>query len=217
MIPLSVKIQNRPPSAAKIDKNLRFGIAKGLTKTAKEGQSAVLGALPGTFTLRGNWTKPSNKFGIRIRPAKPADLSAEVKTAADWLEIHEKGGTKKARSGRLAIPTENVRRNKRDIITRSNRPAALRGKKTFVLKTSRGDVLYQRRKTGIRYQGPLRSGGVTRRLKKTGSELVALYNFEPSVRIRKRSTFYEPIGKVVQRRGRRNIEEGMRSAIATMR
>lgn len=34
---------NNLPSAAKIIKNLDFGTAVGLTKTAKEGQAAVFG------------------------------------------------------------------------------------------------------------------------------------------------------------------------------
>lgn len=199
MIGLSIKPVVRPPSAAQIDRNLRFGVAKGLTDTAKQGQAAVLGALRGTFTLRGSWFQQSNKFGIKVKPAKRDDLSAEVRTQADWLEKHETGGTKRAKSGRVAVPTINVRRNKRDIITRANRPGRLRGKRTFVIKTSRGDVLYQRKYKGKR------------------SHIVALYNLEQSVRIRKRSTFFEPITRVVRRRLDRNIIAGMRHAIATMR
>lgn len=199
-VPITVKPVERPPSAAKIDKNLRFGIAKGLTDTAKEGQRAVLGALKGTFTIRGGWSNPSNRFGIKIKPAKRDDLSAEVRTRADWLELHEKGGTKRGRGGgRIAVPTENVRRTKRDIISRANRPGGLRNKRTFVIKTKRGDVLYQRKYKGKR------------------SHIVALYNLEPRVQIKKRSTFFEPVSKVVRRRVERNVVAGMRHAIATMR
>jgi hypothetical protein len=96
MVAFSTKITQSPPSAEKIYSNIRFGTAMGLTKTAKDGQSAVLGALKGTFTLRGSWFQPGNKFGIKIKAATKDDLSAEVRTMADWLKIHEDGGIKHA-------------------------------------------------------------------------------------------------------------------------
>ena len=200
MISFGLKPVQRPPTAAKIDRNLRFGVAMGLTETAKQGQKAVQGSLRGTFTLRGSWWQQSNKFGIKIKAAKRDDLSAEVRTMADWLVPHEKGGTKTAtRGGRLAVPTDNVRRNKRDIITRANRPSALRGKRTFVIRTSKGDVLFQRKYKGKR------------------SFITPLYNLEPRVHIRRQSTFFAPIETVVNRRLQRNVLAGMHKALATMK
>jgi hypothetical protein len=199
MIPVRVKEVERPPSAAKIAKNINFGVALGLTETAKQGQKAVIGALRGTFTLRGSWFNQSNKFGIKIKAAKREDLSAEVRTRADWLLPHETGKDKTGRGGRVAVPTDNVRRNKRQIITKAQRPTALRNKRTFVIKTKRGDVLYQRKYRGKR------------------SFIVPLYGLERRVRIRKQSTFFEPIEKVVKRRINANIGAGLRRAFATMK
>ena len=200
MIAFGLKPVQRPPTAAKIDRNLRFGVAMGLTETAKQGRKAVQGSIRGTFTVRGTWWREENKFGIKIKAAKRDDLSAEVRTMADWLVPHEKGGTKTAtRGGRLAVPTDNVRRNKRDIITRANRPSALRGKRTFVIKTSKGDVLFQRKYKGKR------------------SFITPLYNLEPRVQIRRQSTFFQPIQTTVNRRLTRNIFAGMNKAMATMR
>lgn len=200
MIGFSLKPVQQPPRAAAIERNLRFGVAMGLTATATQAQTAVFGALRGTFTLRGGWFQKTNRFGIKVKPAKRDDLVAEVRTNADWLVPHEKGMVKTGRTGgRIAVPTENARRNKRDIITRTNRPSALRGKRTFVIKTTRGDVLFQRKYYGKR------------------SYIVALYNIEPRVRIRRQSTFFEPIGKVVRRRLDDNIKRGMIRAIATMK
>lgn len=196
---IGLRLVKRPPAVEKIIKNLNYGTAVGLTKTAKEGQAAVVASLGSTFTLRGNWWQQSNKFGIKIKPATREDLQAEVRTQADWLEIHEQGGTKTARGGRLAIPTENVRRNKRQIIARANRPSALRGKRTFIIKTSKGDVLYQRKYYGKR------------------SVIVPLYNLEPRARIKKQSTFFDPIERIVKKNLHRNIEMEVRKALATMR
>jgi hypothetical protein len=205
MIPVSVKLVQKPPSAEKIAKNINFGVALGLTDTAKEGQRASQGALKGTFTLRGPWWQQPNKYGIKVKPAKRDDLSAEIRTNADWLEPHETGQDKRARGGRVAVPTENVRRNKRQIIAKANRPSALRGKKTFVAKTSKGDVLLQRfaRKIGMYNGKPTR--------------LKVLYGLEQSVRIRRQSTFFDPIDKVVRRRLNLNVNRGLARAFATMK
>lgn len=193
-----IKIIERPP-IEKILKNIDFGTATGLTKTAQDGQKAVRGALKGTFTMRTNWDQPAGRFGIRIKTAKRDDLSAEVRTQADWLIPHETGEDKKARGGRVAVPTENVRRNKRMIIPKAQRPAALRGKRTFVVKTRRGDVIFQRKYKGKR------------------SRIEAIYGLERSVKIKKQSTFNEPITKVVNRRLLANIETGIHKALSTMR
>lgn len=181
-----------------IVKQVNFGTATGLTKTAKEGQAAVVGALKGTFTLRGNWFQQSNKYGIKITPARKDKLQSEVKTAADWLEPHEEGRDKHAQGGRVAVPTDQVRRNKRMIIPRGQRPKGLAAK-AFILQTKRGPVLAQRLVKGKR------------------KGLIVLYGLENTVRIKKRSTFHDPIQKVVDRRLAANIKEGIMRAFATAR
>lgn len=195
---IRTRLINNMPSGAEMTKQVNFGTALGLTKTAKEGQEAVVDALKSTFTLRGNWYQQSNKFGIRITPAKKDKLVAEVKTAADWLEPHEEGKDKAGRGGDLAIPTQEVRRNKRDIITRANRPKGL-GAKVFKLQTRRGPVLAQRMKRGNR------------------KGLIILYGLERTVKIKKRSTFHEPIKKIVDKNLKGNIKTGIMRAFATMK
>jgi hypothetical protein len=199
MIEFSGKIVQRPPDAEKIAKNIDFGTAVGLTQTAKDGQGAVVSALKSTFTLRGTWFEQQNKFGIKVKPATKADLRAEIRTQADWLEIHEEGGDKTGLRGRIAVPTDNVRRNKRLIIPKAMRPAALRGKRTFIIKTKHGDVIFQRTGKGKR------------------SKIKALYDLESKVHIKKQSTFYDPLQVIVQKTLSRNIEAGIAKAIATMR
>ena len=199
MIGLKAKLIQAPPSAAELYKQIQFGTALGLTRTAKAAQSASVDAIKSTFTVRGRWFEQGNRFGIKVRPATPAKMQAEVGTLADWLDPHETGKDKQARSGRVAVPTDQVRRNKRMIIPRGQRPGALRGKNTFVLDTKRGPVLFQRLTRGKR------------------KGLVALYGLEKSVKIRKQSTFYEPIGKVVKDQLNKNIREGIARAFATMK
>jgi len=195
---LKARITQMPPPLSKVIKQLNYGTAVGLTKTAKEGQTAVVGALKGTFILRGSWWQQSNRFGIRIKPATPGSLQSEVRTAADWLEPHETGRDKTARSGRVAVPTDQVRRNKRQIIPQAQRPRGLKGK-AFLIQTRKGPVLAQRIRRGPR------------------KGLVVLYGLESHVKIRKQSTFYEPIDKVVRRRGRAIIDREIGNAFQNMR
>lgn len=196
---ISVKVIERPPSSEKITKNINFGIARGLTRLAKDGQSAVRGALRGAFTLRGTWFEQQNRFGVKIKPAKPNDLESAVQTRADWIERHETGQDKASIEGHnIVVPTDQVRRNKRFIIPRGQRPKGL-GTKAFVLQTKHGPVLAQR---------------ITRGKRKG---LIVLYGLERKVRIKKVDVFEKPIEKVVGRRGARIIEQSIVDALATMR
>lgn len=192
MISISVKI-----TGERFDKQVPFALAYALTITAKEAQAAVVKSLEGTFTLRGQWYKQSNKFGIKITPAKKTNLKASVHTQADWLELHETGGTKTPRGKELAIPTENVRRTKRQIIQKSQRPKALIGKRDFILNTKKGRVLFQRKGKGKR------------------SKIVALYNLEPKAVIKKQSTFFEPVEKIVEKNLQENFNKALEKAYAT--
>lgn len=179
-------------------KNINFGLARGLTRIAKDGQGAVLSSLHGNFQIRNRWPEVG-PLSIQVKPATPQDLSSEIRTRADFLLPHEEGKDKKPRAGsHVVVPTDQVRRNKRSIIPRGQRPHGLGGK-AFVLQTKKGPVLAQR---------------ITRGKRKG---LIVLYGMETNVRIKKVSTFYEPIEKVVSRRGRMHIDKSIADALNTMR
>lgn len=184
-------------TTAQIAKQLPFAIASGLTQTAKDAQAEAGRTLDDKFTLRSNWWKPSNKFGIRVRPAKKTNLQAEVGTDADWLDKFETGKDKTPRGQHIAIPTANVRRNKRQIIPKGQRPAALRGKRTFVLQTKSGPVLYQRKYKGKR------------------SAIVALYNLETRAKIQKKSPIIEPALKSIRQTLNKNFLAALDNALKT--
>lgn len=188
-------------SAVQMAKQVRFATAVALTNTAKEGQADVLQALDssqgGAFTLRGKWFNPSNKYGIRVKTARKDDLQSAVMTNADWLIPHETGEDKKPRGNSLAIPTINVRRNKKDIIIRSSRPRNLKRAFVLTMKKSGQKVLF------------------TRKGRKKKSLLVALYNLTAKANIRKQSTVVEPIKKIVEKRLFKNYEIALRRALAT--
>lgn len=206
---ITAKLVKRP-DMDKILKNVRFGTAMGLTRTAKEGQEAVQGAVRSSFTFRNNWLAPSNKFGIRIKPAKRDDLSAEVKTQATWLKKQGKGGNVTASSrvrqfrytynGQefIARPSKELRPpGSTKVLVKRLWPSAL--KNPFVTKTKKGVyLLCQRYGPGPR-------------------DIVVMYILDPVVTIKPVDAFYKPIQKVVDRRLNTNIRTGIDRALATMR
>jgi hypothetical protein len=201
MITPSIKMTRSWPTAAEYDKQIRFGTAVGLTATAKEGQKASVNSIKSSFTVRSNWFEQNMRPGIKITPATKQNMKAEVKTSADWLAKHEKGGTFSSGSGhRLAVPTASFRpRGSTKKIPASMKPRALLAAgKAFIMQTHRGEVL-------VMPQG------------KAHDRLKFLFGFERSVKIKKRSVFFEPIQDTVRKKLGGNIKAGIAKAFGTMR
>lgn len=126
-------------------KQLPFAYAKALTMTAQDVQKTVLETLPSTFTLRTGWWKPSNKYGFKVKAATKTNLQSEVYTIAPWMILQEEGGTQTPRKKFLAIPTDQVKRTKRDLIRATQKPYAL--KRSFIVTTKTGQKLLLQRKS----------------------------------------------------------------------
>jgi hypothetical protein len=196
MIDVRVKVTSglTPPQFVK---QLKFATASALTQVAKEGQAASIKAIESTFTIRNNWDKPTNRFGVKVTPAKKDNLVSEVYTLADWLDLHEESGVKQPTKKWIAIPTKNVRRTKREIIQKGQRPAGLRGKGDVVLKTKTGKtVLFQRKGKGKK------------------ERLIPMYYLVPMAKIRKRSTVFAPVEAVFNKRFGTIFNEQLEKALA---
>lgn len=189
---MSIEVSKDIRKLFNLDKQIVFAAATALTAVAKEAQTDVIASIEKTFTTRGRWYMPGNRFGIKVKPARKDDLTATLGTAADWLALHETGGVKTPQGHNLAVPTENVRRTKRQIITKGQRPRNL--KRAFVINTASGPVLFQRKN------------------KKT---IVALYNLEPRVPIKRESTVIAPTEKTVQRRFDKIFADKLAHAVKT--
>lgn len=186
---LSAKISVRTTGNPHLDKQTTFALASSLTLTAKEIQTATIKKIEGSFTVRSNWNKPSNIFGVRIKPATKQKLLTVIGTAADWLEkfVREPEGSivlKLPHGDFLAIPTTNVRRTKRDIIRATQRPQKLRGRRDIVLpmKSGRGFVLFQEQGRGVNVKR------------------VPLYILVPRAKIREKDVLFGPAKAVFQKR-----------------
>lgn len=184
-----------------VEKQVTFALAKTLTGVVKEAQATVIHSVESTFTVRNNWLQPGNRMGVRVQAATKSDLTAGVGMAADWLIGHEEGEDKTPHGKYLAIPSRNVRRTKRDIIQRGQRPKNLRGKRDVVLPLSGGGYgLFQRKG------------------RRRNSKLVFLYTLRSrSVHLRRQPTVIAPTINVFEKRFSVLLEKNLRAAFKTAR
>lgn len=116
-----------------IGKQIPFAVSKGINNTAEKMRQSTLQGAKDTLTLRGSWFNPRTKYGFNVKPSTKNNLQADIYTNADWMKIQEDGGIKTAK-GLIAIPTTDVKRNKKDIITKGNRPRNAKGAFKITLK-----------------------------------------------------------------------------------
>jgi hypothetical protein len=177
-------------------KQLNYGSSVGLNKLAEHIRESELAGAKHSLTLRGRWYEPRSRFGFNVGYAKKNDLNATVYTRADWLVLHTEGGIKTGR-GRIAIPTAEVKRSNRDMITRAKRPRNI--KDSFVIHTAKGDAIAVRKGRGKR------------------SRLVILYWLQKQAKIKKVYDFYEIGRKVYDRNAQRYLGDGIDVALRGMR
>jgi hypothetical protein len=182
----------------KIAKNVEFGYVRGLTRTAQKAQEDVVEGLRNEFTLRGRWWEKNNRFGIKVTPAKKDQLEAAVWTRASWLSLHEDGGKKEpTKAKNLVVPTENVRRNKKHIIPKAQRPRQLKG--SFVIRAGDKRLFMQRRGKGKR------------------SSVRVMYVLTDQAQIKKRGTFVRAAEISVKRNKDEIVSKSINDALKTMR
>jgi hypothetical protein len=187
-----------------MSKQVVFALASALTATAKLGQTNAIKAIEGAFTVRTGWDKPSNIYGVRVKPATKLNLTAVVGTAADWLEkfVREPAGStvvKLPEGEFLAIPLAGVRRTKRDIIRATQRPQAIRGKRDFKvpLRNGRGYLLLQKQGRGRQAKN------------------VALYLLVKRAKIREKDVFFGPTQRAFEKNFGKIYTAQLERALAT--
>lgn len=214
----------------RIDKNVRFGTARGLTQTAKQISAKIAADLPTTFD-RPN---PFTQRGIGFTPANTATLTAMVfvkDAQAAYLLRQETGGTRLAKTGDPVNLPVNQKTNQygnigKGVIGRlKQKPGAFvaDGKgKTAHLQPG----IYQRPKRGKRRDGStgtmgaLRHGGMGKAIggrAATGAiGLKLLVSFQKQARYRPRFKFVDSVKAqaraTLPENIRRSIDDAMRTA-----
>lgn len=125
------------------NRQIPFAIAKSLTNIAQKSQEEVRQQIKERFFIR----KKSGGFesSIRIKPATKSNLTAEVYTFATFAALQQTGGIKKAKDGRLAIPSyQSINQVKKR--SDSNSPSAYLAGDAFKIKTKTGQEIIARRK-----------------------------------------------------------------------
>lgn len=149
MIQIQVDARDALTYLQRVSQQAPFAVSLALNKVANHAQSAVRDGIKRTYTLRREqFVLNTVKINREDRARKDKlDAIVRIDPERNILAKFEEGGTKTARDGRnIAIPTTNVRRNKADILQRSQRPRALLDSRAAgkgkVFKTDKG--IFQR-------------------------------------------------------------------------
>ena len=178
-------------------KQLPFAIALALTKTAKDVQTAELKHLHSRFTIRNRWPE-RGPYAVKITPATKKRMFSTVFTKADWMPLHETGGTKTPEGNHLAIPTSNVKRGKAGKVSKGQRPRNL--KRSFVLETKSGQLgIWQRKGKGKR------------------SEIKPMYWLEPRAKIDKAWEWFKVGSKTINKTFGDNFSKALDKALRSAR
>ncbi|MEM9369544.1 MAG: hypothetical protein AAGA26_00170 [Pseudomonadota bacterium] len=189
---------------SKTQREIPFATTLSLTWTAKDAQRDVQERLPERFTIRRSWVAK----GIRIKPARKstsiARIASEVGTVDDFMGLQEEGGTKRARSGRLAVPY-GARKTRTSVTPRSKWPGAMLKKRgVFTAPVKPGSrVLAVWKRRGRRRT---MSRGASRGQRK--QPIVLQYVLTNSVRVRERWQFREGVARTVDQRLAVNFAKG---------
>jgi len=107
-------------------KQARFAAAQTCNDCALAVQRATVSEwLPSKLTIRTPWATPGRKFGFNARFANRDNLESEIGTQAQWSELQQEGGAKKARgAGDVAIPTP-FWKARQEIMVRAKKPRVI--------------------------------------------------------------------------------------------
>lgn len=90
-------------------KQLTFGTSLALNKIALLLQECICKAIPHIFNNSRNWWERKQRTGIRVKFASKYKRSSVVYTKAHFVNIQEKGSTRKPYFGKMiAVPTNNL-------------------------------------------------------------------------------------------------------------
>lgn len=173
-----------------------FATARALTQTAAEIQTEVKRKMPERFTLRRDWIVR----GMRVEKATKQNLTARVYSRDKFMGLQEHGGTKGALRNYLAIPTSMVKRTPKDLVKKSDRPAAL-GDRASVVEVNGNKYLALKKP---------RKGS-------NGQKLRLLYLLVPRAQIDKRLKLGDDGMRIARARFIANLQRSLEDAVRTAR
>ena len=166
-------------------KQLPFAFSKTLNETMKAVEKyTVARTYPRAFDVRNCAFFKADMFtGTAVRRATKTKLRASARDRFDRgnLQLHATGGTKRARSGRIAIPSRFTKatRGARGVRKALRPRAVVDSPEGYINRDGPRDAIYQRYGRG-------------------GSKVRLLYVLQPRARIRKRFRFYEDAQRITR-------------------
>lgn len=191
-------------SMSKAEKNIRFGIARGLTQIAKEASLRAKADIPRRFDR----PTPFTQNAVAITPATRENLVATVfvkHVQAGYLQMQETGGTETPKPGAPIVVPVQQRTNVYGNIPRGALARAKARPDTFAV--GKGDRL----RPGI-YQRVKRGSGSARQ---AGLKLLVALGRVASYRPRFR--FRETVAAEVMTKGPKLLSASIMDALRTMR
>lgn len=173
-----------------------FATARALTQTAVEVQAEVKRNMPERFTLRRDWIVR----GMRVDKATKANLQARVYSRDKFMGLQEHGGTKNPLRNFLAIPTSMVKRTPKDLVKKSDKPAAL-GDRASVVEVNGNKYLALKKP---------RKGA-------NGQKLRLMYLLVPRAQMEKRLKLGEDGMRIARARFVKNLQRSLEEAVRTAR
>jgi hypothetical protein len=185
-------------------KQLPFAFAKTLNETMKAVEKyTVARTYPRAFDVRNRaFFRAAMFMGTAAKRATKTKLPVSARDRFDCsnLQLHGAGGTKRARSGRIAIPSRftKVTRGARGVRKALRPRAVVDSPKGFIDRDGPRDAIHQRYGRG-------------------GSKVRLLYVLQPSARIRKRFRFYEDTERITRALSPELFRKNFSHAIKTAR
>lgn len=215
----------------RVDRNLKFGIARGLTQVAKFASEKMTQQLPEIFDRPTPFTQRAMGFA----PASRTKMEARVfvrDVQAQYLAKQETGGTRVPKPGSPINVPVGININRYGNIARGGITRKRVRPDTFV-SNQKGRTkhlppgLYQRAKRTKRRDGTWGTGGALRqggKGKKLGGKaargatsLKLLVAFERQAQYEPRFRFHERVEKIVQANAKRIVSASIADAMRTMK
>jgi len=184
-------------------KQLPFAFAKTLNQTMKAvAKYTVARTYPRAFDVRNKGFFKAAMFtkdAVRWATKTKLRVSARDRFDRGNLQLHATGGTKRARSGRIAIPSRFTKatRGARGVRKALRPRAVVNTPKGFIDRDGPRDAIYQRYGRG-------------------GKQVRLLYVLHRSAKIRKRFRFYEDAERITRsvspKLFRKNFSQAIRTA-----
>ena len=185
-------------------KQLPFAFAKTLNQTMKAvGKYTVARTYPRAFDVRNKGFFKAAMFtkdAVRWATKTKLRVSARDRFDRGNLQLHATGGTKRARSGRIAMPSRFTKatRGARGVRKALRPRAVVDTPKGFIDRDGPRDAIYQRYGRG-------------------GKRIRLLYVLHRSAKIRKRFRFYEDAERITRAVSPKLFSRNFSHAIRTAR